>query len=112
MTRSIALKLNLAAFLFASTLLAGDWQNAAPGVDYQKCRKDDREIHATPINPTNDAIQSTDTRHSAKNMKASDCAKETKAIAASSADYIDAKCKTVRLVVGASGKWGGRKDTS
>lgn len=112
MTRSTALKLSVALFLFASTLLAGDWQNVAPGVDYQEFREDNRDIHVTRIDLTNDAIQVIATRPSEKGMKVSDFAKKNKAIAAINGDYFDAKFQPVGLVVGPCGQWEGTKDTS
>jgi len=112
MTRSIALKLSVALFLFASTLLAGDWQNVAPGVDYQEFREDNRDIHVTRIDLTNDAIKVIATRPSEKGMKVSDFAKKNKAIAAINGDYFDAKFQPIGLVVGPCGQWEGTKDTS
>jgi len=111
MTRSIALKLNLFVFLFASTLLAGDWQNVAPGVDYQEFRDDNRDIHVTRIDLTNDAIRVIATRPSEKGMKVSDFAKKNKAIAAINGDYFDAKFQPIGLVVGPCGQWEGTRDT-
>jgi exopolysaccharide biosynthesis protein len=112
MTRSIAIKLNLFALIFASTLLAGDWQNVAPGVDYQEFRDDNRDIHVTRIDLTNDAIKVIATRPSEKGMKVSDFAKKNNAIAAINGDYFDAKFQPIGLVVGPCGQWEGTKDTS
>jgi uncharacterized protein YigE (DUF2233 family) len=112
MTRTIAIRLNLLALLFASTLLAGDWQNVAPGVDYLEFREDNRDIHVTRIDLTNDAIQVIATSPSEKGLKVSDFAKRNKAIAAINGDYFDDKFQPIGLVVGPCGQWEGTKDTS
>jgi exopolysaccharide biosynthesis protein len=111
MTRSIAVRLSLATLLFASTLLADDWQNIAPGVDYQEFSDASRDIFVTRIDLTNDAIRVVSTRPSEKGMKVSDFARKNKAIVAINGDYFDDKFQPIGLVVGPCGQWEGTRDT-
>lgn len=98
------LLLFLAALLLASGAFA-DWQNVAPGVDYQEFREDTYDIHVVRIDLTNDAIQIIGTRESDKGTKVSDYARKIHAIAAINADYFDDKFNPIGLTVGPCGEW-------
>src|SRR5437764_10184297 len=94
----------LAALLLASTALA-DWDNVAPGVDYQEFREETYDIFVTRIDLTNDAIRVIGARESEKGTKVSDFARKAHAIAAINGDYFDDRFYPIGLTVGPCGEW-------
>lgn len=99
------------SLLFLATVSYGDWQNVAPGVDYQEFTPPGMDIHVTRIDLTNDQIKVIATREGERGLKVSDFARREKAIAAINGDYFDEKFHPVGLVVGPCGQWDGTKDT-
>lgn len=100
----------LAAILAASAALA-DWQNVAPGVDYQEFRESNYDIFVTRIDLTNDAVRVIASRQSEKGTKVSDFARRVHAIAAINGDYFDDKFNPIGMTVGPCGEWDNTKRT-
>ena len=100
----------LGALLFAVSAFA-DWQNIAPGVDFQEFREANYDIYVTRVDLTNDAIRVVSSRESEKGMRVSDFAKKVHAIAAINGDYFDEKFYPIGLTVGPCGEWQDAKRT-
>lgn len=100
----------LALFFIATAALA-DWQNVAPGVDFQEFRESNYDIFVTRIDLTNDAIRVISSRQSEKGTKVSDFAKRVHAIAAINGDYFDEKFNPIGMTVGPCGEWDDTKRT-
>ena len=99
----------VAVFLAASAF--ADWQNVAPGVDFQEFRESNYDIFVTRIDLTNDAIRVIASRESERGMKVSDFAKKVHAIAAINGDYFDDKFNPIGMTVGPCGEWDNTKRT-
>jgi len=117
-----ALTLNLAASMTIRSLLIAfalalaataqaDWQNVAPGVDYQEYAEGNFDIHVTRVDLTNDQIRVIGSRETERGLKVSDFAKKTKAIVAVNGDYFDDKFNPIGLTIGACGLWTNSRDT-
>ena len=100
----------LMAILIAAGAYA-DWQNVAPGVDFQEFREANYDIFVTRIDLTNDAIRVIASRESEKGIKVSDFAKKVHAIAAINGDYFDDKFNPIGMTVGPCGEWDNTKRT-
>ena len=102
-------------FALVVTLLAAaafaDWQNVAPGVDFQEFREGSYDVFVTRVDLTNDAIRVISSRESEKGMKVSDWAKKVHAIAAINGDYFDEKFNPIGMTVGPCGEWDNAKRT-
>jgi len=88
-----------------------DWQNVAPGVDFQEFREANYDIYVTRIDLTSDAIRVISSRESEKGTRVSDFAKKVHAIAAINGDYFDDKFYPIGLTVGPCGEWSDAKRT-
>ncbi len=99
------------AILLVSTAAFADWQNVAPGVDYQEFRDGNQDIHVTRIDLTNDSIRVIVSRESEKGMKVSDFARKVHAVAAINGDYYDQEFNPIGLTVGPCGEWVSAKKT-
>jgi exopolysaccharide biosynthesis protein len=99
----------VAVFLAASAI--ADWQNVAPGVDFQEFRESNYDIFVTRIDLTNDAIRVIASRESERGMKVSDFARKVHAIAAINGDYFDDKFNPIGMTVGPCGEWDNAKRT-
>jgi exopolysaccharide biosynthesis protein len=100
--------------LVAMFIAAGahaDWQNVAPGVDFQEFREANYDIFVTRIDLTNDAIRVIASRESEKGIKVSDFAKKVHAIAAINGDYFDDRFNPIGMTVGPCGEWDNTKRT-
>jgi exopolysaccharide biosynthesis protein len=95
---------------YAFVAFGDNWQNVAPGVDYQEIRENDYDIYVTRIDLTNDRIRIVVSREDEKGLKVSDYAKKTHAVAAINGDYFDEQFTPVGLAIGACGKWATAKD--
>jgi len=100
----------LISLFLAATAFAGDWQNVAPGIDYQEFRENDYDIYVTRIDLNNDQLRVVVSRETEKGLKVSDYAKKNRAIAAINGDYFDDHFTPVGLTVGPCGKWSTPKD--
>jgi exopolysaccharide biosynthesis protein len=100
----------LAALFVAFSALA-DWQNVAPGVDFQEFRESNYDIFVTRIDLTNDAIRVIASRESERGLKVSDFAKRVHAIAAINGDYFDDKFNPIGMTVGPCGEWDNARRT-
>ena len=100
----------LAAFFVAATAFA-DWQNVAPGVDFQEFRDTNSDIFVTRIDLTNSAIRVIASRESEHGIKVSDFAKKVHAIAAINGDYFDEKFNPIGMTVGPCGEWDNTRRT-
>jgi exopolysaccharide biosynthesis protein len=88
-----------------------DWQNIAPGVDFQEFRQANYDIYVTRVDLTNSAIAVISSRESEKGIRVSDFAKKVHAIAAINGDYFDDKFYPIGLTVGPCGEWQDAKRT-
>ena len=100
----------LAAMFIAAAAVA-DWQNVAPGVDFQEFRENNYDIFVTRIDLTNDALRVIASRESEKGTKVSDFAKKNHAIAAINGDYFDDKFNPIGMTVGSCGEWDNTRRT-
>ncbi len=96
--------------LVALAAPAADWQNVAPGVDYQEFKAGDHDIYVTRVDLTNPQIRVVVSRENEKGLKVSEYAKKNKAVAAINGDYYDDKFTPVGSTVGACGPWITPKD--
>jgi len=97
--------------VFAAASAFADWQNVAPGVDFQEFRESNYDIFVTRIDLTSDAVRVIASRESERGLKVSDFARKVRAIAAINGDYFDDKFVPIGMTVGPCGEWDNTKRT-
>jgi len=98
----------IVAVLLATRVFA-DWQNVAPGVDFQEFKEANYDIFVARVDLTSDAIAVIGTRESEKGTKVSDFALKVHAIIAVNGDYFDDKFNPIGMTVGPCGEWDNTK---
>jgi Phosphodiester glycosidase len=99
----------VAVLLFSATLAYAEWDSVAPGVDYQRFRRDKHDVHVTRVDLTNQEIAVFGTRESDKGTRVSDFGKKYKALAAINGDYFDERFNPIGKTTGPCGAWEGVK---
>lgn len=101
--RSASLVL-LLSFLTAAAF--AEWTPVADGVDYQRIRRDDIDVHVTRIAVKNRSLRLKASAEEDRGLTVSEFAKKTRAIVAVNGDYFDEAQQPLGKAMGECGLWG------
>lgn len=110
--RPLARSLTFLLLVFVAITAAADWVRVARGVDYQRYREDDLDIHVARIDMSREDLRIVSTREADRGLRVSQFARRNHAIVAINAGYFDQHMNPTGLTVGPCGQWTSTKDTN